>query len=136
MEPKTKQQILNEAKAYLTKTSKHLFVTADGYMYKIETFEEQGKLYYATIFMGNGKVIINVKEAVSDRQYAYAGSNTLGILKQELFPTYYKAKSLPYFKKMRGIIGDLMSAIKVDNLANTELAEKLKERLPELEMTK
>lgn len=78
------------------------------------------------------KVIINVREAVSERQYAYTGNNTLSILQQELFPVYYKAKSIPYFKKMRGLVKDLMVDIKVDNSLNKVLGDKLSPRLLEL----
>jgi len=136
METKTRQTMLSQAKAYLTKSSKPLFVTGDGFYYKIETFEREGKLYYATIFFGNGKVIISVNEAVSERQYAYAGNNTLSILKQGLFPTYYKAKSIPYFKKMRGMVAEMMTEISVDNTINSKLADKYKGRLIELEPIK
>lgn len=136
MEQKSRQQILKQTSAYLNKTSNHLFVTNDGYFYKVETFEREGKLYYATIFMGKNKVIINVKEAVSERQYAYAGNNTLNILQQELFPVYYKAKSIPYFKKMRVLIKDLMADIKLDNSLNKELGDKISTRLSELEQIK
>jgi hypothetical protein len=129
---KTIEEIRKSAKAYLTKTSKHLLATADGYLYKIESFERDGKLYYATIFMGNGKVIINVSEAISDRQYSYVGNNALSILQQNIFPAYLKTVSLPYFKKMRAIIKDLMLEISTDNVKNKDLAEKFKTRLPEL----
>ena len=132
METKSRHKILAQASAYLKKTNNHLFETADGYLYKIETFEREGKLYFATIFMGNGKVIINVGEAISEREYAWHLNNTLNVLQQSLFPVYYKTKSIPYFKKMKAIIKDLMSEIKTDNAANKELAEKFKARLPEL----
>lgn len=136
METKNRQTILAQASAYLKKTTKHLFETADGYLYKIETFEVEGKLYYATIYMGNGKVIINVKEAISEREYAWYGNNTLNVLQQNLFKKHLKLKSIPYFKKMRNVIKDLMLEIKVDNAANNELAEKFKSRLSELEKIK
>ena len=132
METKSRHKILAQASAYLKKTNNHLFETADGYLYKIETFEREGKLYFATIFMGNGKVIINVGEAISEREYAWHLNNTLNVLQQSLFPVYYKTKSIPYFKKMKAIIKDLMAEIKTDNAANKELAEKFKARLPEL----
>lgn len=136
METKSRHTILAQASAYLKKTNNHLFETADGYLYKIETFEREGKLYFATIFMGNGKVIINVGEAISEREYAWYLNNTLNVLQQGLFPKYYKTKSIPYFKKMKVIIKDLMAEIKTDNAANKDLAEKFKARLPELEKVK
>jgi hypothetical protein len=133
MKTKSRNEIVKLAAAYLNKTSNHLFTTADGYLYKIETFEREGKLYYATIFLGNGKVIVDVKEAISERQFTWYGNNTLNVLQQELFPKYFKAKSIPYFKKMKEIIKDLMSELKVNNADNKELIEKIKTRLPELE---
>ena len=133
---KTKQQIQNEVSKYLSKTSQHLFTTAQGYLYKIETFERDGKLYYATILMGKGNVMITVKEAMSDRQFADAGNNSLNLLQQGIFPTYFKTQSIPYFKKMREMIKYLMGEIKVDEESNKELITKLKAKLPELEPTK
>jgi len=137
MEPKTKQQIVTEATAYLNKTSLHLFMTGtQGHMYKITTFEKEGKLYYATIVFGKDYLSIDVKEAVSDKQYAWYGNNTLSVLKSSLFPTYGKTKSMPYFKKMRALVEEIMTEIKVDNASNKGLIEKMKAKLPELELIK
>lgn len=131
MEQKSRQQILKQTSAYLNKTSNHLFVTNDGYFYKVESFEREGKLYYTTIFIGKDKVMINVREAIT-----YFGNNSLNNLQHGLFPTYYKAKSIPYFKKMRLLIKDLMTDINLDNSLNKELGDKISVRLPELEQTK
>ena len=136
MEPKTQLQITKEAMAYLTKTSLHLFKTNDGYLYKIITLEREGKQYYATIMLGNGKVLINTQEVVSDRQFAYYGNNTLSVLKSTLFPDWYKTESLPNFKKMRALVAEIELEIKVDSKSNAELAEKLKLRLADLEPAK
>lgn len=131
----TTQEVTNAVKNYLTKTEKHLFLTGDGFLYKIITLTENDKLYYATIFMGNGKVIIHAKEAASDSVIKQYGVNTLNVLENELFPSYLKVKALPYFKKMRKLIDDVRIEIKADNTANKALADKLKARLPELEQT-
>lgn len=136
MEPKTKSQMEKEAIAYLTKTSLHAFKTNDGYLYKIITFESEGKRYYATIMLGNGKVLINTQEVVSDRQFAYYGNNTLSVLKSSLFPVWYKAQSIPNFKKMRALIAEIQAEIKVDSKSNLILAEKIKEKLADLEPAK
>lgn len=133
---KTKSQIEKEAMAYLTKTSLHAFTTNDGYIYKVITFESEGKRYYATIMLGNGKVLINTKEVLSDRQFAYYGNNSLSVLKASLFPTWYKTQSIPNFKKLKGLVADIQKEIKVDNKLNAELAEKIKLRLTELEQVK
>ena len=95
METKTKNTI-GKAIAYLTKTSNHLFVTAEGYLYKIETFERDGKQYYVKFIMGKGKSIVQVNEL--DKQFAWRGSNTLNVIQNELFPIYFKTQSIPYFK--------------------------------------
>ena len=136
MEQKTRQQTLKQASTYLNKTSDHLFVINDGSFFKVEPFEREGKLYYATILINKDKVFIYVREAVSEQNYAYAGNNTLNNLQKALFPVYYKTKSIPYFKRMRVLIQDLMTDIKLDNNSNKELADKISTRLPELEKTK
>lgn len=136
MEPKTKSQTEKEAMAYLTKTSLHVFKTNNGYLYKIITFESEGKRYYATIMLGNDKVLINTQEVVSDRQFAYYGNNTLNVLKSSLFPDWYKTQSIPNFKKMRALVAEIQKEIKVDSKSNAVLAEKLKEKLADLEPVK
>lgn len=133
---KTKLQIEKEALAYLTKTSLHVFKTNSGYLYKIITFENEGKHYYATIMLGNGKVLINTQEVLSDRQFAYYGNNSINVLKSSLFPTWYKTQSIPNFKKMRALIAEFKNEIKVDNKSNTELAEKMQKKLIDLEPVK
>ena len=133
---KTKSQIEKQALAYLNKTSLHAFVTNDGYIYKIITFQNEGKHYYATIMLGKGKVLINTQEVVSDRQFAYYGNNTLNVLQSNLFPTWYKAKSIPNFKKLKEVIAEIQKEIKVDSKSNAELAEKIKLKLADLELAK
>lgn len=133
---KTKSQMEKEAIAYLTKTSLHVFKTNDGYLYKIITFESEGKRYYATIMLGNGKVLINTKEVLSDRQFAYYGNNSISVLKSSLFPDWYKTQSIPNFKKMRALVAEIQLEIKVDSVSNALLAEKIKAKLADLEPAK
>ena len=133
---KTKSQIEKEAIASLTKTSLHAFTTHAGYIYKVITFENEGKCYYGTIMLGNGKVLINTQEVLSDRQFAYYGNNFLNVLKSSLFPTWYKTVSIPNFKKLKALVDDIKKEIKVDSKSNAELAEKIKLRLAELEQVK
>jgi hypothetical protein len=132
---KTKSQMEKEAIAYLNKTSLHAFTT-EGYFYKVINFESEGKRYYATIMLGNGRVSINAKEVLSDRQFAYYGNNSLNVLKASLFPTWYKTQSIPNFKKFRLLIWEIKTQIKADNKLNAELAEKFKLRLADLEPVK
>ena len=132
---KTKEQVSTEINNYLNKTSNHLFITESGHMYKIQSFEREGKLYYATITLGKGFVSINVKEALNDRTYSWYGNNSLDVLKNVVFPSYQKSKSIPYFKKMRELVTELMSEIQIDNTLNKDLVEKIKAMLPQLEKT-
>ena len=132
---KTQEQVSIEINNYLNKASNHLFVTESGHMYKIQTFEREGKRYYATITLGKGFVSINVKEALNDRTYSWYGNNSLDVLKNVVFPSYQKSKSIPYFKKMRELMTGLMSEIQVDNSLNKDLVEKIKAMLPQLEKT-
>ena len=132
---KTQEQVSIEINNYLNKASNHLFVTESGHMYKIQTFEREGKRYYATITLGKGFVSINVKEALNDRTYSWYGNNSLDVLKNVVFPSYQKSKSIPYFKKMRELMTGLMSEIQVDNSLNKDLVEKIKTMLPQLEKT-
>jgi hypothetical protein len=132
---KTQEQVSIEIKNYLNKTSNHLFVTESGHMYKIQSFEREAKLYYAAITLGKGVVSINVKEALHDRTYAWYGNNSLDVLKAVVFPSYQKSKSIPYFKKMRELMTELMAEIQIDNSLNKDLVEKIKTMLPQLEKT-
>lgn len=136
MELKTKQQIETQVKNYLEKTSRHLFVTESGYLYKIVPLYKDNKTYYATIMVGNGQLLINVKEAVTDSQYTWYGNNTAHVIKRNVFPEYYKAKSIPYFKRMRDFLDEMNPQIKLDNKANQELAEKFKDKIANLELIK
>lgn len=137
MEPKTKQQIVNEAKAYLEKTSRHLFVTGtQGSLYKIIPLEVDGELYFTTIIFRKDSVFISVRKAISDNDFKYHGNNGLNVLKKCIFPDYYKTKSIPNFKKMKTLVGDIMSEISIDDKTNLVLADKIKTRLVELEPTK
>jgi hypothetical protein len=133
---KNKETLTQQAIAYLKKTSKHLFQTSDRYYYKVEVFERDNKYYKAIIFMGNGKVILNVSEVISEQDYSNYGNNVLNVLQQGLFPAYNKTEAVPYFKKMRSIIKYLMAEIQISNTSNKDLVEKLKSRLPELEISK
>ena len=128
MKIKTKEEILKDVESYLTKTAKHLFVINNGDFYKIETLKVDNKLYYVTILINN-EIYVDVKEAVSDRRYATSRNITLNMIKLELFQKYNKSKSIPYFKKMRLLIKDLLKEIKLDNSLNKELASKFSTNL-------
>ena len=93
-------------------------------------------LHYATIMIGKGQIMISVKEAVSDSAFKYYGNNTFNVIKQSLFPDYYKTKSIPYFKKMRLLIEQILPKIKFDTKSNKELMEKYVKELPDFEQVK
>lgn len=131
---KTKSQIEKEALAYLTKTSNHVFVTESGHLYKIVPFVSEGTNYYATIHIGKDSVVINTKEVLSERQFAYYGNNSLSVLKSSLFPTYNKTKSIPNFKRMREFVALIMKDLKTDSKSNQELSAKVKDKVKELEL--
>lgn len=133
---KTKSQIEKKALAYLTKTSNHVFVTESGYLYKIIPFVSEGTNYYATIYIGKDSVVINTKEVLSDRQFAYYGNNSLNVLKGLLFPKYDKTKSIPNFKKMREFVALISNDLKVDSKSNKELSDKIKDKIKEFELIK
>ena len=133
MKTKNREFFLSQASDYLNKTKNHLFQTRDGYFYKIETFENDNKLYYATIIMGKGKLVENVGEVISEVLFKLYGDNTLNVFQSSFFPSYYKASSIKNFKKMKSFVKEIMSEIKPDNTLNKELVEKFKTRLFELE---
>lgn len=133
---KSKVQIEKEALAYLTKVSKHLYVTNTGHMYKIILFESEGKHYYAIIHFTKDNILINTREALSDRQFSYYGNNSLSVLKDIVFPPVNKIQSMPYFKKMKDLIEEIKGEIKTDSQSNAKLVEKFKSRLPDLELVK
>jgi len=132
---KTQEQVSIEVNNYFNKASNHLFVTESGHMYKIQTFEREGKRYYATITLGKGFASIQVRETLNERTYAWCGNNSLNVMKDIAFPRYQKSKSIPYFKKMRELMTELMSEIQIDNSLNKDLVEKIKAMLPQLEKT-
>lgn len=119
---KTKEQVLKLASAYLSKTSQHLFTTEDGKFFKIETIEQDGKLYYVTIKIGD-KVVVNVQEVVSEMSFKFYGNNTLNVMKGNLFPQHTKIKSIPYFKKMKSLIKEIMVDVSTDNKKNLLLSD-------------
>ncbi len=132
---KSKLQIEKEALAYLTKVSKHLYKTTTGHYYTISLFEHEGKHCYATIHFTKDRILINTRDVVSDRQFAYYGNNTLSVLKSSLFQNP-SVESIPFFKKMRALVNDIKPEIKVDSKANEVLGEKFKGRLLDLEQVK
>ena len=133
---KTNEQIVKEAKAYLTKTSNHLYTTKGGFIYKVITFERDDKFYYITLTIGNGRVMLNVKNLEENMTHYIQnyGNNALNVLKDSIYPRYQETKSLPYFKKMRELSKEILSKISLDNKANAELIEDIKSRLTEFEL--
>jgi predicted double-glycine peptidase len=126
---KTKEEILNGVKKYLTKTSNHLFTTKAHDFYKVEMIERDDKIYRVYIGIKNANVTIRTEQIGS---YDYWQNNLLNLIQSSTFPTYYETKSIPYFKKMREFVKEIMSEVKVDNKANLELAEKMKDKISDL----
>jgi hypothetical protein len=126
---KTKEEIINGVKKYLTKTSNHLFTTKAYEFYKVEMIERDDKIYRVYIGINNGNVIIRTEQVGWNDYYQ---NNLLNLIQSSTFPTYYETKSIPYFKKMRAFVKEIMSEVKVDNKANLELAEKMKGKISDL----
>jgi hypothetical protein len=123
------QELMNKTTAYLNKTSKHLFTTNNGQYYTVQTLVHDGKLYYVTILMGNTtKIYVSSVE----NTLSYYEDNGLNVLQNRLFAPYMKAKSIPYFKKMRLAIAELMRDISIDNKANDKLALELSNKLVDM----
>lgn len=136
MKVKTKEVVVNQVENYLNTASKHLFVTASGHLYKVLPLTKDGKLYTLTIMLGKDQVLLNISESVTDSMYNWYGNSTANIIKRSLFPEYYKTKSIPNFKKMRILVNEIVSEIKYDNNSNKALIDKLKAKMPELEVSK
>jgi hypothetical protein len=123
------QELMNKTTAYLNKTSKHLFTTNNGQYYTVQTLVHDGNLYYVTILMGD-KTLIRVNK-VADTLVYYEDSG-LNVIKNRLFSPYMKAKSIPYFKKMKLAIAELMREVSIDNKANDKLALELSAKLEDM----
>lgn len=123
---KTKEQILNDVKKYLTKTSQHLFTTKVYDFYKVELIEREDKLYRVYITINKDKVNIRTEQIAP---LGYYTTNLLNLTQSAIFPTYYETKSIPYFKKMREFVKEIMSEVTVDNKANQELANKMSAKI-------
>lgn len=136
METKSKDQIEKQVEAYLNKTSNHLFLLDNGYLLKVITLSDEGNLYYATIMIKKDQVHLTVQPMVTDNQIRWYGNNTANVIKKSIFPQYYKAKSIPYFKRMRTLVSEIKSEINLDNSKNKSLIEKIKTRVIELELIK
>ncbi len=134
MKTKTKQELEKQIENYLEKASKHVYVIKGGNYYKIIPLYNEGKLYVATIIMGKGKVTMNVRLAMPERDFIAYGNDTANIFKRNMFPVYYKAKSIPYFKRMRKLIEDITPLINVDNKLNEGVVKAITTRLGELEL--
>lgn len=129
---KTKEQLTSIAEAYLNKAKNHLFVTNDGYYFKVETIERDGKKYYVTIYMSPEKTIIRTDEVLSDGRYSLFGNNSISYMKSEIFTPWNKKKSIPYFKKMKGFISELMKDVSLDNKVNQTLIHKYTSQISEM----
>ena len=92
---KTQEQKSQELKNYITKSSEHLFVVNEKQIMKIIPFSIDGVDYVYQAYFADNSVSIKLRKIQYDKQYH----------KLDLFPVYVKTKSIPYFKKMREIVG-------------------------------
>lgn len=95
---KTIEQKTKEVKDYVKNSSQHLFI-ADATIFKIIPYTKDGYDYCAKIMINTKTKKVAVKTVRTNM--------IKGELKHELFPTYVKTKSIPYFKKMREIIAKI-----------------------------
>lgn len=93
---KTIEQKAKEVKDYVNNASQHLFISDDTTLFKIIPYIKDGVDYCAKIMINTKTKKVGVKSVKTNM--------LKGELKHELFPTYVKTKSIPYFKKMREII--------------------------------
>jgi hypothetical protein len=136
MKTKTKQELEKQLENYLVKASNHVYLIEGGFYYKVLPLHNEGNLYYATLIMGKDKVIMNVKQAIPERDYQCYGNDSANVVKRRLFPEHYKSKSIPNFKRIRNLIDSIKPLIKFDSKSNEELIEIIKGRLIELEPVK
>jgi len=129
---KTKEQLTSIAEAYLNKANKHLFVTNDGYFFKVETIERDGNKYYVTIYMSPEKVIIRTDEILSDGRYKLFGNNSVSYMKSTIFTPWNKKKSIPYFKKMKEFVSEIMKDVSLDNKVNQSLTYNYTSQMSEM----
>ena len=92
---KTQEQKSQELKNYITKSSEHLFVVNEKQIMKIIPFTVDGVDYVYQAYFADNHVSIKLRKIQYDKQYH----------KLDLFPVYVKTKSIPYFKRMREIVG-------------------------------
>lgn len=121
---KTLEQKNLEAKAYIAKSTQHLFVMNEKTYYKIISFTRDGQLHYATLTIAGENVSIKV---INTNRYKWE-------FKQHLFPQYVKTKSIPYFKAMRELVSMVEAEINLTD--NKALVEKIKTKVKSLELVK
>lgn len=120
---KTQQQLTTEINAYITKTSKHLF-SIDNKYFTYVPFKDGSQDAYATIIVSNDKITITTQPMLSDYTYNAYGNNSLNLCKNWCFPQYQKASSIPYFKKMKALIAEIMPQLTLDKNKTKELTDK------------
>ena len=96
---KTIEQKAKEVKDYVNNSSQHLFIADDTTLFKIIPYTKDDIDYCAKIMINTKTKKVAVKTVKTNM--------IKGELKHELFPTYVKTKSIPYFKKMREIIAKI-----------------------------
>lgn len=126
---KTQEQKQQEAKAYIAKSAQHLFVINEKTFYKVISFTRDNQVHYAKLIIAGENVSIDV---INTNRYKWE-------FKASLFPQYVKTKSIPYFKAMRELVEMVEAEISISDTRihdNKTLAEKIKNRVKELELVK
>ncbi len=117
---KTLEQKAKEVKNYVNNASQHLFISDDTTLFKIIPYTKDGIDYCAKIMINTKTKKVAVKSVRTNM--------IKGELKHELFPTYVKTKSIPYFKKMREIIA------KITIVDRVVIIPELEKEIAELEL--
>jgi len=121
---KTQGQITEEITKYLKKTSNHLFVINKDTFYTVNIIEIDGKQYKVSLLINEANQSVTITEILADSSFKWYGNNSLSVVKDSLFPPYYKAKSIPYFKKMKAMVDDILSKLTLDKSKNKLILEE------------
>jgi hypothetical protein len=115
---KTQEQKQTEVLNYFNETSKHLFVTNTGVMFKIMTFKLEDVLYYSKLVITKDKASIETREA-----FKY-GMGLKQTWKHHFFPNYLGVKSTPHFIRFNEIESYLKGKLTSDNVKNQSLVDE------------
>jgi hypothetical protein len=102
---KTQFEVEQQISTYLDKTSKHLFMTPDGYYLKVIPFTSNGKNYFAKILFGAHKEpLVTITPQLSDVRWKSYGAGSYQSIKTNIFGGSIIHKSVPNFKAMKRLM--------------------------------